>query len=229
MTEVEPASPPQPPCNICGGTSFRPGFKGRLLRGKLPSCSGCQSVERHRMIHDVYARLRPLLGQWRLLAFAPDGSVDRKWFQEFTPSIHGRVNSLDMMQTGLPDGRYDLIMSNHVLEHVPDTFDAIAESLRVVGPEGLVHINVPSPMYDWETRDWGFADPAVNEHYRQYGADFPMLVRRKFPDLGILAVIWRDPVTDLHDVIYLLSRGQRRLQAVGALLQRVPIPVVRIG
>ena len=155
--------------------------------------------------------------------------MDRKWFLEFTPSIHGRLNSLDMMRTGLPDGRYDIIMSNHVLEHVPDTYAAIAESLRVVGPEGLVHINVPSPMRDWETRDWGFADPAVNEHYRQYGADFPMLIRQRFPDLGLLVVIWRDPVTDLHDVIYVLSRGQRRLHAVGALLQRVPIPVVRFA
>lgn len=226
-TAVQSAGMPTTPCNICGSTKFRIAFGNRTTNGLLPHCEGCDSVERHRMIYDVFSHLKPLLSKWRLLIFAPDRSIDRQWFLEFTPSMYGRLNSLDMMATGLPEGRYDLIMSNHVLEHVPDTFDAIAESLRVVGPEGVVQTTVPLPIRDWQTRDWGFPDPARNEHYRQFGADFPMLVRERFPGVSIIAVAWRDPVTDAHDVIYFFSRSAKTLETMGALMQRATIPVLR--
>lgn len=38
------------------------------------------------------------------------------------------------MRTGVPDGRYGMIMSNRALKHVPGTYRAILSTMRVVAP-----------------------------------------------------------------------------------------------
>jgi hypothetical protein len=133
-------------CNICGSTAFQPGFLGRLSFGISPECSKCHSVERHRIIREIYKAILPLLSQWRALQFAPDQSVDATWFAKFDTSNYGRENSVDMTNTGLQPESYDLIISNHVLEHVADDSAALSESLRVVGERGVVHLCVPSHL-----------------------------------------------------------------------------------
>ncbi len=177
----------------------------------------------------MYLPLRPLLADWRVLHFAPDRSLDRAWFKEYVPSSYGYDNSLDMMNTGLPDGSFDMVVSTHVLEHVPDDFEALRETLRVVGDNGVVHVCIPSPTFRWTTVDWGFADPKVNEHYRDYGADFAARVAGKISGIHAVSVAGFDPVTSSADVVYFFSRSPQTLEKMGQLWAKGFFGITRLS
>ena len=214
-------------CSICGGTSFTVGYAGRTApNGSLPTCAVCNSTERHRIVHGMYQALAPLTQRCRALQFAPDGSLLPSNFGVLDTSTYGGKNSLDVMRTGLAAGSYDLIASNHVLEHVQDPLLAIREMLRVVGPRGIVHICVPSPTQVAQTRDWGYADPARTYHYRVYGADAGPLFLRADESLHITCGVGRDQVTDTYEMVYWLSLDAQRLTDWTVLLQRAQFAVV---
>lgn len=216
-----------PVCNICGGTDFSAGFKGRLAHGVKPLCDGCKSMERHRIVYELYAAVTPQLSDCRALQFAPDASVRRDWFAEYIGSVYGSDNSYNMMDTGLEAGRFEFVISNHVVEHVPDDIQAIREMVRVSGPDGIVSLTVPTPTMRWETVDWGWADPDVNYHYRDYGADFPQRVANALPGLQIVSASGRDPVTGINDIVYFISGRETRLKSMAAHWAKVPVPLAR--
>ena len=215
-------------CNICGGTKFVPGFNDRMANGLGPMCATCKSVERHRAIRKIYAPLKPLLKNWRVLQFAPDQSVDRSWFREYVGSSYGGRNSMNMMETGLEDASFDIAIANHVLEHVPDDIRAVTEMLRIVGAPGVVHINVPAPCFRWETFDWGFADPKANFHFRSYGSDFPQQIVRAIGDVVCASVVSFDSVTDVAEIVYFFSRSPRTLESMGVHWAHHGLPVTRL-
>ncbi len=211
-------------CTICGGTTFEPAFQGRLFEGQAPKCANCGSLERHRAIFAAYQPLRKIVADWRALHFAPDPAVDANWFKTYQPSTFGGQGSLDMTATGLPDASFDIAISNHVLEHVGDDTQAIREQLRLVGPAGLVHVTVPLPTSWARTRDWGFADPDKNNHYRGYGADFPARMKARVPEALIVAAVARDPVTGRHEWIYWFSHANQTVDRLTAALLANRIP-----
>lgn len=215
-------------CNICGGTSFVPGFKGRLKNGEPPCCAGCGSVERHRIVYSLFEAIRPMIAGWRVLQFAPDPSVRKDWFRLHVGSTYGGANSMDVTATGLDDGAFDLVLANHVLEHVADEVAALGEMLRVVGPAGLVALTVPSPMSRWETVDWGFPDADKNGHYRTYGADCASRMVNAIGGLRALVAVARDPVTGTADHALFLSRDAELLARLARVWQRRSISLVNV-
>ena len=170
---------------------------------------------------------RAFASRWRALQFAPDQSVEAAWFGKFDTSVYGRENFMDMTDTGLQSESYDLIISNHVLEHVANDRAALIELLRVVGESGVVHLCVPSPLARWETLDWGFPDPDKNRHYRDYGADFPIGMLEDISEANAIAVVGRDTVTGLHEIVYFFSRSIETLAKMANLWERAYIAVVR--
>jgi SAM-dependent methyltransferase len=52
---------------------------------------------------------------------------------------------LDLQSIDLPDASVDVVLTPHVLEHVPDTDRALSELLRVLRPGGHVLLQVPIP------------------------------------------------------------------------------------
>jgi SAM-dependent methyltransferase len=56
------------------------------------------------------------------------------------------VQSLDLTALPMEDGAYDLVIANHVLEHVPDDARAMAEIRRVLAPGGSALLQVPFSM-----------------------------------------------------------------------------------
>lgn len=184
-------------------------------------------MERHRIVYELYAAVAPQLSDCRALQFAPDASVRRDWFAEYVGSVYGSDNSYNMMDTGLEAGRFEFVISNHVVEHVPDDIQAIREMVRVSGPDGIVSLTVPTPTMRWETVDWGWADPDVNYHYRDYGADFPQRVANALPGLQIVSASGRDPVTGINDIVYFISGRETRLKSMAAHWAKVPVPLAR--
>lgn len=170
-----------------------------------------------------------MIKTWRVLQFAPDRSVHRDWFESYEGSIYGGQNSLNMMDTGLAADSYDLILSNHVLEHVEDDMAAIREMLRLVGRRGLVAMTVPTPIYHWVTEDWRFADETKNMHYREYGADFASNMVNAMSGLKALVAIGRDPVTGIADHVNFLSYNSELLAQMANIWQRNALPVVNLS
>lgn len=176
----------------------------------------------------MYRSLAPLTASMRCLQFAPDGSLLAQQFTQFDTSVYNGENSMDMTRTGLPDGSYDLVASNHVLEHVANERAALQEMMRVVGQHGLVHLCVPSPAFVAATRDWGFADKTKSFHYRAYGADAALVFGDAVPDAHILCGIGRDPVTDTYELVFWLSHDSDRLLQWTAALQRGQFAALRL-
>lgn len=206
-------------CSICESHEFKEGYGGRLsTTGLKPTCVKCGSVERHRIIYSMYEVLVPFTKNLKALQFAPDNTLRKENFATLEGSTYGGENSLDMMNTGLTEGSYDLILSNHVLEHVRDHTKAIQEMIRVVGPTGLVHVCVPSPASNLRTVDWGFPDPKKTFHYRWYGADAGMILAKNHSNLHVMAAIGRDPVTDTYDIVFWLSRSEAVLNTIARQL-----------
>ena len=53
-----------------------------------------------------------------------------------------RVN-LDLQNLNLADDSLDVVLTSHVLEHVPDTKKALSELHRVITPGGVMYVMVP--------------------------------------------------------------------------------------
>ncbi|MCH7793674.1 MAG: class I SAM-dependent methyltransferase [Proteobacteria bacterium] len=175
-------------CPICGASARR--FLAFGLAGRRNAqCPGCGSLERHRMLWLYLARHTDLgVRRYRVLHTAPEPcladalarlpnlrtrSVDR-----FNP--HADVQA-DLTDLPFADRRFDVVLSSHVLEHIPDDGAAIAELARVLRPGGWAAIMVPyDPARPATEEGRHIASPAERlarfghpYHYRIYGADFP--------------------------------------------------------
>jgi SAM-dependent methyltransferase len=219
--------PPGPgACNICGGTRFEPGPNGRASStGRAPRCSGCRSLERHRQLRRVYAMLPAAdLATLDVLQLSPDIGVDPAWFRSYEVSEYGGENSLDLQAIERADAAYDLVICNHVLEHVADDRQGLRELLRVTRRDGFVQLTVPSPYTRATTVDWGSPDPRAHGHYRGYGRDFLARFGEARPDASVLQVEVFDPVTAAGSFVYLWTASAAR----AAQLERwITLPIQR--
>jgi 2-polyprenyl-3-methyl-5-hydroxy-6-metoxy-1,4-benzoquinol methylase len=66
------------------------------------------------------------------------------------PSDH-RVRQGDASAIDFPDGTFDAVLLNEVIEHVPDEGEALREIFRVLRPGGLLFVFCPNRFYPFET------------------------------------------------------------------------------
>lgn len=200
-------------CNVCGADQFKEGPFGRLsLTRKLPTCSRCGSLERHRAIRSAW-RAIPVehLASQRTLQFSMDPSTDPAWFSDFELSIYGTSSSLDVQDLDRPDNHYDIVICNHILEHVERDTDAFRELLRVLRPEGFLQISVPSPASQKRTNDWGYPKEEFHGHYRHYGIDIIERFAEAEPDAKLLYAKVKDSVTDIEDLVFFWSFSENTI------------------
>ncbi|GIX13691.1 MAG: type 11 methyltransferase [Paracoccaceae bacterium] len=172
---------PEHLCPVCG-------WHGRFapVREKPGlSCPACDSRPRHRLMKLWMDRHLRLPRTARVLHFAAEaaiGALIRPRVAEYRTAdiAPGADLRLDLTALDLPDGRVDLLIANHVLEHVADDRRALAEIARVLAPGGRAVLSVP--MVDSWPRT--HEDPALGPeerrlyytdrlHLRLYGRDFP--------------------------------------------------------
>ncbi len=177
--------------------------------GVLPRCTKCNSLERHRAIRDAMLKLRGVLlfDKMRVLQFSQDRSVEADWFAHHEVSVYSGSNSLDLEAINRPDGSYDMIICNHVLEHVPRDGLALREMLRVVGTGGIVFLSVPSPHRSKKTRDWGYPDWNQHGHIRIYGLDILQKLDEWAPNTNYLMLKLCDRVTEVEESAFLITNS----------------------
>ena len=194
-------------CNICGSAEFKPGPGGRLFRGRLPVCVSCGSLERHRVFRSILAPLiaNGATSEMTALQFSRDPSIDASWFSSLTHSIYGHENSLDIQNLDLEDGAFDIVICNHVIEHVADDTAAFREVNRITTDSGFAFVSVPNPAERQQTSDWGEPDWTQHGHYRVYGSDIVERLPEMIPNAWITMVKGTDPVTGREDLGFIVS------------------------
>lgn len=136
-------------CNICRWTG--PAFDGPQ-HCEFATCPRCGSIARDRFLFWCFVtRTAPSL-RARLLETSPRMGPDYRramdrWFtytcSDFDERAHAGTVRLDLQAIDLPDDALDVILTPHVLEHVPDTDRALDEIARVLAPGGRLYLQVP--------------------------------------------------------------------------------------
>lgn len=172
-------------CPLCrrGYRKFLPG--GVNLRPNA-RCPGCNSLERHRLLAALIEKLKidgglridghvlhvaPEAALIGLLATATDYlSIDLDGSQAMA--------SMDITDLTFANNSFDVVVCNHVLEHIPDDAGAMSELYRVTKPGGWGSIQVPM-QGETTQEDLSITDPeerrrlyGQDDHVRMYGRDF---------------------------------------------------------
>ncbi len=172
-------------CPCCGG-QFRELMAWRSKSKTV--CPRCLSFMRHRLL-SLYFKDKTNLFTDKLdvLHFAPEMCFYRIFKK--LPNLHYTSTDLaspladmqmDITDIRFGDSSFDVILCNHVLEHIPDDRKAMAELYRVLKPGGWAILQVPLNMKSETT----FEDPSIttpeerervfgqHDHMRIYGRDY---------------------------------------------------------
>lgn len=224
---AKPDAKPQH-CNICGGSAFGPGPKGRSAdTGAPPCCQQCGSLERQRIVRTMFLALPLGFLDWRRgLQFSSDPAVCSKQFRSFEVSEYGRQNSLDIQAIDRSDGSYDFISLNHVLEFVPDDVKGFDELARLLSPRGIIEATFSSPLSRQVCVDYTtpFGPHAA---WHLYACD----VRERFNCAGhgltMLAIEGGDPCTGAREVVHFFLKDKDDAIRITTWLQ-MSLPDARI-
>jgi predicted SAM-dependent methyltransferase len=123
----------------------------------------------------------------RVLHFAPEQEFYKR-FKKLTSIDYTTTDLLspladvkaDICKLPFSDNTYDVILCNHVLEHIPDDTKAMQELYRVLKPGGMGIFQIPQDL----SRATTFADDSITDqkqrakifgqydHVRVYGRDY---------------------------------------------------------
>jgi SAM-dependent methyltransferase len=138
-------------------------------------CPSCHSLERHRLFYLALQRLNLLSGSEYVLHFAPEaclGTTIQKASANYRSADYApgcASMQLNIEEVDLPDKSVDVVIANHVLEHVDDRA-ALREIWRILADHGRLILMVPI-IEGWK---WTYEDPRITgkaERHRHFGQD----------------------------------------------------------
>ena len=158
---------------------------------ECPAC-GCHDRERHLFMYLQASGLLQELSTARILHLAPERHLERLIsMQDPLEYVRGDLHParpgvlrVDLMGIDFPDARFDVLIANHVLEHVDDDSQSLREIWRVLRPGGHAILQTPfSARMPHKLEDASIATGAERlraygqeDHCRLYGADFIQFV-----------------------------------------------------
>jgi SAM-dependent methyltransferase len=180
-------------CPVCG-SSFRKFLPYGIRSRDNVLCPQCLSLERHRLIWLYLDR-----NGWfkkegiRLLHVAPEQCFHKRFkklagWEYVTADLESPLadHHFDLHDIPFEPESYDMVMCNHVLEHVADDHRVMSEINRILRPGGLAIMQVPIDT----DRPATYEDPAIvspkqreihfgqKDHVRFFGRDYPERLRK---------------------------------------------------
>ena len=175
-------------CPVCGGhfrKMFPWGNKGEANR----LCPGCLSLERHRLLW-LYLKNKSdfFMAPLKVLHIAPEQPFIKRFkalknLEYITADLVSPIADVKMDIQDIPfhENSFDIVLCNHVMEHIPDEAKAIREVYRVLKSGGWAILQVPIDTSRSETyEDKSITDPKERElhfgqydHLRFHGLDYP--------------------------------------------------------
>lgn len=180
------------------GNRFTDPIDGKSYRFFLPYGYGNQrnnvlapgtfSLERHRLLWlylqnetDFFAK------KYKVLHFAPEQAFYARFkklsnIEYVTTDLESPLADVkaDICNLPFPDNSFDVILCNHVLEHIKDDKKAMSELYRILKPNGWAILQVPQDL----NREITFEDDSITDpkqraaifgqydHVRIYGKDY---------------------------------------------------------
>lgn len=159
-------------------------------------CPVCHSTDRERLVYlffKDYYFVENKDKHIKLLHIAPEPNLSKYLMAhtnvEYTAgdkrcngyTYPDYVRNIDIMDLhDIPDNTYDVLVCNHVLEHVPDDIVAMKELRRVIKPDGIAILQVPyAQKLERTFEDKTILTPEArfeaygqNDHVRLYGKDY---------------------------------------------------------
>jgi SAM-dependent methyltransferase len=175
-------------CNFCGATykKFVPEYPSPDIAGAIHDnaviagfgdnvyCPQCLSKNRERLIKAVIEKHLAINASTRILHFSPEKNLYR-WLRHiadittvdkaprFYTTIDPNIREADATHLEFDDNSFDLLIANHILEHIPDDRKAMRELYRVLKPNGAAILQVPYS----ETLSNTLEEPSINDPKRQ--------------------------------------------------------------
>ena len=151
-------------------------------------CPGTLSLERHRLLWLYLDKETNFLSSnLKVLHVAPEQVFYKKFkklknWEYFTFDLNSPIADIkgDLISTNFKDEYFDLIICNHVLEHIEDDKSALDEMYRILKYNGISILQVPINV----KRENTFEDSSIKsknqrekyfgqyDHVREYGLDF---------------------------------------------------------
>jgi SAM-dependent methyltransferase len=164
-------------------------------------CACCGSRERHRLLW-LWATDGGTnrLADKRILHFAPEKALRRALsrnprYETADLRQRGVTHQVDITRLPMPSESYDVVIANHVLEHIDDDRQAMRELFRALMPGGIALLTVPiNPSREATYEDAAITAPRERQahfnapdHRRFYGLDFT----NRLADVGFQVEIFR--------------------------------------
>lgn len=180
------------------GNRFTDPIDGKSFRTFLPYGYGKQrsnvlspgtlSLERHRLLWLYLKRETDFFSErLKVLHFAPEQAFYSRFRKQ--PNLDYTTTDLnspladvkaDICRLPFKDEEYDVILCNHVLEHIPDDTAAMKELFRILRPGGMAILQIPQDL----NREITYEDNSITDkdertrifgqydHVRIYGRDY---------------------------------------------------------
>ena len=146
------------------------------------------SLERHRLLWLYLKNKTSFFSKpAKVLHFAPEQAFYKKFrklkhLDYTTTDLNSPIADVKADICNLPfdDNTYDIILCNHVLEHIPDDTKAMQELYRILKPGGMAILQIPQDLSREKTfEDNTITDPKERtkifgqyDHVRVYGKDY---------------------------------------------------------
>lgn len=183
---------------------------------------GTLSLERHRLLWLYLKNETSVFTEsLKVLHFAPEQAFYKRFrkiknWDYTTTDLNSPIADVKADICNLPfqENEFDLIICNHVLEHIPDDTKAMQELYRILKPDGMAILQVPYEA-DRETtfEDDSITDPKERtrifgqyDHVRVYGMDY----FEKLASIGfkVKAVDYTKKLTETAIEKYRLPKGE---------------------
>ena len=180
------------------GTNFTDPIDGKSFKSFLPYgyenprdnvlSPSTLSLERHRLLW-LYLQNETdfFTAQKKVLHFAPEQAFYKRFrkmsnLEYTTTDLNSPLADVkaDICKLPFNDAEFDIILCNHVLEHIPDDTKAMQELYRVLKPGGYGVFQIPQDL----SREKTFEDNSITDkkerakifgqydHVRVYGRDY---------------------------------------------------------